>query len=139
MYVDNLLEVSDAQALTASAASTDVIDLGSDRDIAPGRQIYLVVTLDVASDGTTGDETYTAAIQTDDNSGFSSATTLATVTIPRSSAAGTMFVIPVPYGNERYLRAYYTLGGTTPTVTLSAHFTDQEPYSWQAYADGSAP
>jgi len=139
MYVDNTLEVSDAQALTASAASTDVVDLGSDRDIGQGKTIYLVVTVDVAADGTTADETYTVAIQTDDNSGFSSATTLTTVTIPRGTAAGAMFVIPMPYGNERYLRAYYTLGGTTPTVTLSAHFTDQEPYSWQAYADGSAP
>lgn len=137
MIIDSLIEFSDAQALTATAASTNVIDLGSDRDIGPGRPLWVVVQVDVAADGTTGDETYSVALETDDNSGFSSASSLATVSIPRSTVAGTRFLIGMPRANERYLRLYYTLAGTTPTVTLSAWLTDQEPASWHAYPAAS--
>ena len=45
--------------------------------------------------------------------------------------------IPLPNTNERYIRLNYTLGGTTPTVTLSAHLA---PLSMvqnnRTYADG---
>ncbi len=135
MYIDSLLEFSDAQALTATGASTNVVDLGSDRDIGVGCPLWVVITLGAAADGTTGDETYTVALQTDDNSSFSSATDIASVSIPRGSAAGSQFVIGVPYANERYLRLNYTLGGTTPSVTVSAHLTGQLPRKWQAYPD----
>lgn len=139
MYIDSLLEFSRAQALSASGASTNIIDLGSDRDIGPGRPLWVVVSPSVAADNTTGDETYSIALQTDDNAAFSSPTTIATVA-PAAAAltAGSRFVIGMPFANERYLRLNYTLGGTTPSVTLNAFLTDQDPSSWQAYPDGIA-
>ncbi|MCW3699230.1 Bbp16 family capsid cement protein [Burkholderia cenocepacia] len=139
MYIDSLLEFSRAQALSASGASTNIIDLGSDRGIGPGRPLWVVVAVAVAADNTTGDETYSIALQTDDNAAFSSPTTIATVAPAATSLpAGARLVIGMPFTNERYLRLNYTLGGTTPSVTFNAFLTDQEPASWQAYPDGIA-
>jgi hypothetical protein len=120
MFIDSLLLFSDAQALTATAASTNVIDLSQDRDIGVGEPMSVVLVLDVGADATTGDETYSVAIQTDDADTFGSASTLGTFTITRGTAAGTLFEFPLPDTNERYLRLNYTLGGTTPTVTVTA-------------------
>jgi len=133
MLIDSRLEFSDAQALTETAASTNLVDLGGDRDIGPGRTLYVVLTVDVAADFTTGNETYAVALQTDDNVGFSSAVTLASRSIAAAALAqGSQHVIPVTLTNERYLRLNYTLGGTSPTVTVSAWLTDQEPQTWRA-------
>lgn len=137
MYIDSLLEFSRAQALAASAASTNIIDLGSDRDIGPGRPLWVIVQAAVAADHTTGDETYQLDLQTDDNAAFGSPTTIATLAPAAANIpAGARFVIGMPFTNERYLRLNYTLGGTTPSVTLNAWLTDQEPAAWQAYPDG---
>ena len=123
-YVDAQLLFSDAQALTGTAVSTNIIDLGADRNIGIGVPMAVVIQLDVAADGTTGDETYSAQLQTDDNSGFSSATSVGgAVTIPRGNPAGTMFIVPLPIGTEteRFIRLNYTLGGTTPLATVTAY------------------
>lgn len=135
MIIDKLLQVSSDQALTATAASTDVIDLSSDRDIGPGEQMWLVVASKVAPGGTS--PTIAISIETDDNSSFSSATTLATHTTLAAAAfaVGTRVIIPMPMTNERYLRAKYTLGGTSPTFTVDAFLTNQEPANWVAYPD----
>lgn len=130
MIIDSRLQVSNAQAVTGATttASTDVVDLGSDRDIGPGRPLWLIVVIKVALGGTT--PTFNFSIQTDDNSGFSSATTLATSeTLSGAAAApaGKIMALGVPLTNERYIRAAYTLGGTSPTITVTAWFTDQEP------------
>jgi hypothetical protein len=135
MIIDKLLEFSRAQALTATAASTDTVDFGSDRDIGPGEPMWIVITSGAAPGGTS--PTIAISVETDDNTGFSSAATL--VTHPTLAAAafgaGTRVVIPMPLTNERYLRMKYTLGGTDPTFTVSAFLTNQEPPSWQAYPD----
>jgi hypothetical protein len=135
MYIDSRLEFSDAQALTATAASTNLVDLGADRNIGPGRALWVVLSIDVAADDTTGDETYVADLETDSTSAFSSATVIATRAIARGTAAGAKFIIGFPFANERWLRLNYTLGGTTPSVTLSAWLTDQDPESWAALPD----
>jgi hypothetical protein len=123
---------SDAQALTTTAASTNHIDLGATgtvlgapaaltRDIAKGEPIPIVVKMDVAAGGTS--PTITVSVQVDDNSSFSSATTVLTTDSKSGGAAGDEIYIPVylPEGtNERYLRLNYTLGGTSPTYTVTA-------------------
>lgn len=129
MLLDNRLMFSDGQALTATAVSTNVINLRSvttasavnanPREVGAGEQIYWVTSLDVAADGTSADETYTATLQTDDNEAFSSATTVDVITIVRGSAAGTRYIRSLPSnGIEQFLRVNYTLGGTTPSVTV---------------------
>lgn len=135
MIIDSLLAFSDSQSLTATAASTNSIDLSSDRDIGPGEPLWLVVTSEAAPGGTS--PTLAISIETDDNSSFSSATTLATHTTLAAAdfGAGTKVVIPWPMTNERYCRVKYTCGGTSPTFTVSAWLTSQEPTSWVAQPD----
>lgn len=117
---------SDNQAITASAASTNYIDLGEPgtphrgnqltRDIGPGNPIHLeaLVTEDFA--------TLTSldiALQVDDNTSFSSATTVYTVSIPLADlVVGKSIPIQfVPNGvDERYVRMNYTVNGSNATA-----------------------
>lgn len=123
MIVDRENAFSQSQALTGTAlvASTDTIDLSSVRQIGVGEDIYLVLNFEAAPGGTT--PTITVALQTDDNSAFSSPATVITymnaVTTP---AASSQLVFPLPaQGLERHVRLAYTQGGTSPTTTVSAH------------------
>lgn len=122
---------SDGQALTGTGttASTDILDLqplysgiggtNNARDLGVGEDIYLQVN--VTGVGGTS-PTLTVALQTDDNSSFTSATTLYTssaVALP--AAGGQVLIVCLPYGDyEKFLRLNYTVGGTSPTVTIKA-------------------
>jgi hypothetical protein len=75
-------------------------------------------------------------LQTDDNASFSSTTDIVASVQKIAMAAGDKIVLAVPYENEQYLRLNYTMGGTSPTVSLTAWLTDQEPEQWSATADG---
>jgi hypothetical protein len=139
MYIDSQLLFSDAQAVSADAASTNLVDLGVARNLFDGEPLAVVLVVDVAADGTTTDETYEFQIETDDNSGFSSPTDLLVHSIGYASlTAGSKHVLPVPVGAavERYLRVYYNVGGTTPSVTVTAFL---QPLSmvdkFKVYAD----
>ena len=124
-YLDAQLTLSDAQALTATAASTNVIDFKAN-SIAAGEPLAVVLVVNVAADNTTGNETYSIALQTDGDEAFGSAQTLITFALPAGSAAGTAVVLPflpTPSLSERYYRLNYTLGGTTPTVTVTSYVT----------------
>jgi hypothetical protein len=134
--VDARLECSSAQALTASADSTNVIDLtGTALQVGAGRPLYMHFNVTVAADFTTGDETYTFGVAT------GAATSLGTVLASRAIVATTLvagynFSIAVPStGVLRYIGVEYVLAGTSPTITVDAYLSDQESYSWQSYAD----
>lgn len=121
--VDSYLTFSSSQALTATAASTNVIDLGADRNIGIGEAMAAVIVVDVALDDADGNETYAAVLQTDSDVAFGSATTVATFpTMTRGDAAGTRYIVAIPPSDttKRYLRINYTLGGTSPTGTVTA-------------------
>lgn len=134
MLIDKLLRFSASQSLAGASgtASTDILDLGADRDMtALGRPLYVVVVLE-ASGGTS--PTLQVIVQTDDNSGFSSAVALHTGPA-LAQASNRVQIIPIPHTNERYLRLTYTQGGGSPTATVSAFITDS-PQAWVATADG---
>lgn len=135
MIFDKTLQFSADQALTATAASTDYLDLSSDRDIGPGNPLWLCIASKAAPGGTS--PTIAISIETDDNSSFSSAVTAlaAPVLSAAQFALGTLYVIPWPFTNERFNRVKYTLGGTSPTFTVDAFLTSQPPPNWQAYPD----
>lgn len=136
MINDKTLQFSADQVLSASGASTDYLDLGSDRDVGPGTPVWLVIVPKAPPTGTT--PTIAPSIQTDDNAGFASPETVASLPAIAGAefAAGRPTVIPWPFTNQRYCRVYYTLGGTTPGFTVDAFLTSQPPPSWQAYPDG---
>lgn len=121
MILDAQTRLSNAQAVTATADSTNYIDLGVDRDIGRGQPQALVITVDVAADTANADETYQFQVETDDNTSFSSSTIIADRTIAGASlTAGSRHVIPLGLTIERYLQGVYTVGGTTPSVTVTA-------------------
>ncbi len=127
------------QALTgtSAAASTNSIDVGTTPKNGANQVgfnqdcLYLVVTAKVASGGT--NPTLAIAVQTDNNSTFSSVDTLQTVNVG-ALVEGQTVVIPVPWTNKRYIRLQYTQGGTSPTNTVVAALTTK-PQQWTAFAN----
>lgn len=127
MIFDNTLLLSDAQAITGDAASTNVIDLGATgtpyggsalvRDIGKGTKIPLSITIVEAFNTLTS---LTFILQTDDNSSFSSAKDVASSTVPLASLTlGKQIDFPdyIPQGtNERYFRLYYDVTGSNPST-----------------------
>jgi hypothetical protein len=154
MYVDANLLFSDAQAVTADAVGTNVIDLSADRSIGDGEPMGVVFVVDVAADQTTGDEDYTFDVEYASNAAQTTGRQLigrrvfesGTPTAPAQDAdllvAGFQFVIPIPQTalseSERYLGIRYDVAGTTPTITCTAYLA---PLSMiqsnpKAYANG---
>jgi hypothetical protein len=136
-YVDAQQLYSDAQALTVTAASTNIIDHGQDRNIGVGTPMAVVVTVDVAA---AGGGTLTIALQADDNSGFASPATAATTAALAAATlvAGAQVVIPLPPDTltERFSRLNYTMA-TMTGITVTAYLCplNQVPVAPQ-YAAG---
>lgn len=119
MFIDSQLLLSEEQAVTADAASTNVVDLGVDQDIGRGEPMAVVFTIDTAADSTTGDETYAFQVRT--GSTASPSTVIAAQTIAAANlTAGSRHVLPLGFSNERYVAGYYDVGGTSPSVTVTA-------------------
>jgi hypothetical protein len=136
-YVDAQQLFSDAQALTVTAVSTNILDDSQDRNIGIGTPMAIVITVDVAA---AGGGTLTISLETDDNSGFSSAATSATTAAIAAAAltAGAQVVLAVPpdVSAERFSRLRYTLATMTGiTVTAYRAPLDQVPNAPQ-YAAG---
>jgi len=141
MLLDAQHQFSDSQALTATALSTNVIDLSADRSIGNGEPMCIVFNVEVAADQTTGDEDYTFDVEYASNAGITTGRKLigrrifesGTPTAPAEDAdllvAGFKFVIPIPPAalseSEQYLGVRYTLAGTTPSITVSAYLMPQ--------------
>lgn len=136
MYIDRNLLLSDAQAVTADAVGTNVIDLSVARSIGSGEPISVFFQVDVAADQTTGDEDYTFDVEFASDAAQTTARKLVgrrifesgTPTAPAQDAdllvAGFVFEIPIPAvsaaEDERYLGIRYDVAGTTPTITCTA-------------------
>ena len=127
MILDTQTMFSDDQAITASAASTNILDLGASatptgaaaaisRDLGKSMVPILIQVTTAFATNTS----LKVSIQTDDNTGFSSAATaLETEAIAVATlVAGYKFVINwAPYTvNERYLRLYYTIAGSNASA-----------------------
>lgn len=117
MIFDNLL--SNAQAITATAVSTNIHDLGPlriTRDIGKGKPIPLLIQVVEAFNNLTS---LTVALQVDDNSAFSSAKTVWSSTIVLADLKAGRVVVPefITRGtDEQFLRLNYTVTGTAPTT-----------------------
>lgn len=121
MLTDIQATLSDAQALTATADSTNSYDSGTVYDWSRGQAMGVLFTVDVAADSTTGNETYEFSVETDNDSAFGSATIIGTKSVAAANlAAGDKVIVPFHGDAERYVQAVYTLGGTTPTITVTA-------------------
>jgi hypothetical protein len=140
MILDKELQFSDSVALTASANSS-VLSLGAAGRLFAGETMAVVINVEVAADFTSANETYAFALQTDDAVGFPSATELVSRTIAASLlTAGSKhtLAVPIELNQEGFLRLAYTLAGTTPSVTVSAHLVPSKNIdNYVTYPDNS--
>ena len=115
MLLDQQALFSAAQAITATAASTNVIDTGSNKDV--GKYGYIPLLIQVV-EGFNNLTSLTVTVQTDDNSAFSSAADVLSMTIPLASLVlgYKSPVITLLMKMERYIRLNYTVTGTAPTT-----------------------
>ena len=121
--MDRTALFSDGQAVTATAASTNVVDLGSHdvdyaRDTGLGTSIPLELSVTESFNNLTS---LTISIEIDDNAAFSSPTTIWTSPAYTQAqlATGAKYLLPdhLPAGiSERYIRLKYTVAGTAPTT-----------------------
>lgn len=124
MIFDKLDLLADAQALTSTGNLTNVIDLvAAGLALPDGEPLELVIKVDVAADGTTTDETYAFDVVTSAAAALTSPTSLGKRTLTYGQlVAGSTHHIPLSPGAAmlRYLGVIATLGGTTPSVTITA-------------------
>ena len=126
MFIDALLLMSSAQALTVTAASTSYIDtLAAGDAYYPGARLIIHCTTTFAGQGAT---TLQASLQHDSDPGFGTATDLITVAAATEGAAGltalsgaavgygVLFDGVLPFGCKRYLRMYYTIASGPMTA-----------------------
>lgn len=109
MFIDKTLQVSNEQAVTATAASTDVIDFGQlNPDVGMTDQCSMVITVDETATAA-GAATVTFAVQDSaDNATF--ADVAVTAAIGKATlVAGYQLVIPMPTKLRRYCRVNYTV------------------------------
>jgi len=128
MILDAQNMFSDAQAVTATAVSTNAIDLkAASIDLGMGEDLYLVVNVDVAMTDSGSDSTIAVALVTDDNAALSTATAVQTIgTFAALSAIGSRLVAKIQPGLtlERYLGVSYTAAnGSLTTGSFSAYLT----------------
>lgn len=124
MITDENLYISKAQAITASAASTEYIDLGAAGD-ALGQPIQFVFNITESFNTLTS---LTFAIQCHEDSSFSTGTkTIASfsVALAQLTANSRAGVITLPPGCERYVRGYYTVVGSNPSTGKITAFVAQ--------------
>lgn len=126
MIFDKLLMTSNAQVVTVSAASTDVIDLGIASDLAPALEdLKLVCQVGTAF---AGGISLAVSIETSvDNSTWTMLASSRAVPVAALTAGaniGMMSLGSVGAGVTpgRYLRTYYTVVGTMSAGTITCGF-----------------
>lgn len=147
MFVDAHNEFSDGQAVTSSAISTNVIDLGpvaanTLRDIGAGEEVYLVVRTIVAATDTSSDATLTVSLESDSTADLATSatvhfTTAALAFATFSPAGATLVAVRLPAGNyEQYLGVRYTVASGPLTAGNFDAFLTKDYAAYRSYAKG---
>lgn len=137
MYVDALLLLSDAQAVTTSAASEDYLDVGAVRNLGVGEPIYVVVSVDTAMADSGSDATVDVDLYGDSTTSFTPDGSQRLFRIPAASAAGSVFyaqIAPDFASNYRYLELYYTVNNGPLTAGAFTAFITHDIAKFVAYA-----
>lgn len=139
MYVDSQLLFSDAQAVTAAAASTNSIDLGAVRDIGTGEDLYIVCVCDVAMTDASSDSTLAVTLEGDSSSTFTPDASDALFTFAATSAAGTVKYAKLSPAlaslQYRYIQLRYTPANGNLTTGSFTAFIAKDIDRYVSYAD----
>lgn len=139
MLLDQQNVFSDKQAITATAVSTNVIDLGVARNIGNATNLYLVFVVTTAFTDSGSDSTVTPVLQTDDNVGFASPATIRTFdTLAALTPLGTERIYKLEPKTqkgefERFIRISYTVAGGDLTTGAISAFLVESAQVWTAY------
>lgn len=150
MYVDSQELFSDAQAVTATAISTNVIDLNAAsntnvpllQDIGIGEDIYLVVTTQTTCTDSGSDATLTLTLESDSTADLATSATVhistgALAFATYATAGSIVFAGRLPSGDyERYLGLRYTIASGPLTAGKFNGFLTKDIQRYKTYASG---
>ena len=139
MITDSLLRVSEDQAITSTAFSTNTIDLGTARDIGEGTALYMnfAVTTALANGTSVKFEVVTSA-----NANLSSPTVVGSsdAVLTAALTAGKNVVVrinpDIAGKGQRYLGARYTVAGTFNAGKITADVVETIGDGQKYYASG---
>lgn len=144
MFVDSQCEFSNAQAVTSTAISTNVIDLGDDntlQDIGAGQPLYLVVLTQTAATDVSSDATLAVTLESDSTANLATSATVhyttGTLAFGAFSPAGTVLAaVRLPSGSyERYLGVRYTVASGPLTAGNFDAFLTTDYGKFLSYAN----
>jgi len=123
MVLDKQNLFSEDQAITVTAVSTNIIDLGTDATGTPTPNNKDAEILAQVTTAFVGGTSVAFSLYTDSDVAFGSATLMFTTAavVTASLVAGYKFKVPtLPEGVERYVRATYTVVGTHSAGAVTA-------------------
>lgn len=144
--LDAQLQLSAAQAVTASAVSANTIDLGTSRDLGTGTQLFAVINVDTTPTAA-GAATVRFQVISSANANLSSANVIAQtddIPITNLTAGRRPLVVSLdpsdllslPIG-QRYLGLQYTIGtGPLTAGAFTAYITNSGVDVGKYYASG---
>lgn len=150
MFLDKQNEFSDAQAVTVTALSTNVIDTlpmtgnpNATQDLSANGGVGPFVMFSVPTAFTAGGAaTLTITIESDSTANLATSPTVhwTSADIPVASLiAGYQFFVPLPIGQvERYLGVRYTVGTGPMTAGAIDAAVVRDIQTWRSYATASA-
>lgn len=145
MILDKQLEFSDGQAVTSTAISANVVDLGATptlRDLGAGGPIWLVVQTRTAATDTSSDATLTVTLESAENEALSNNPVVhfstGALAFASFSPAGTrVAMVALPLADyKRYLGVRYTVASGPLTAGNFDAFLTRDPQAWRAYPNG---
>jgi len=144
MIMDSLLEFADGQDISQVAAtylSTNVVDLGSARDIGNGQPLYLVIQIDTAVVGSSSTIQFrlrsdsTASIHATTSTGHYDSGAIAEADL----IIGYQLIIPLPpegsNAYEQFLGVQAIVGTATTTAGTYSAFLTFDPVGNKSYPD----
>ena len=123
MMEDKFLFMSDAQAITETADSTNVLDLTKDGN-AMGKQLWWVLRVNTAF--TTSANTLAVSLQTATASSYAAipgCALAATATSALLTAGAVLVKQPLPFGLKKKLKTVYTVSATLAAGKVDSFIT----------------
>jgi hypothetical protein len=139
MITDKLLRVSEDQALTTTAVSTNTIDLSIARDMGEGNDLYMNFAVTAALTGGTSvkfEVITSAAADLSSPTVIGSTDAIVTASLVAGYNTAVRLNPQIASKGQRYLGARYTISGTYSAGTVTADVVETIQDGKKYYASG---